>query len=257
MYCLTELMNQLKNLGLKMNDTVLVHSSLNKIGPVVGGPVAIIKSIENTITDRGTLVMPTFTEHLCDPIEFNHYTQEENQFIRQNMPIYYKDLTPVDKVNGFLTEVFRKQDGVLRSDHPHLSFAAWGNQKEYIIKNHELNYALGELSPLGKLYSLDAKVLLLGSPFDACTALHLSEYSIKTLFESLKYWKAKIIKDGVEQWIDYKDIDNDNQYFPSIIDSYQQNGGKYNQGKFGEADSYLFPMRELVTYGIKWMKSYR
>lgn len=245
------LIKDLKSIGLQENDTVIVHSSLKNIGSVIGGSVSIILALEKVLTNEGTLVMPTFSEHLCDPKKSN---SEENELVRENMPIYYKDLTPVDKVNGFLTEIFRKQDGVIRSDHPHLSFAAWGKHAKRIIENHKLDFAMGKESPLGKLFELNAKVLLLGSPKDSVTALHLSEYSVEKLYQPIKKWEAKIIKDGMAQWVEYIDVDNDSDYFSSIIDSYIENGGSYNKGKFGNADSYLFPMIELINYGVKWME---
>ncbi|QVK18317.1 AAC(3) family N-acetyltransferase [Mycoplasmatota bacterium] len=248
--------HDLKQLGVCPNDVLIVHSSLKNIGNVVGGPVSIILALEEIISEQGTLVMPTFTENLCLPDDEN-VTKEELGIIKENMPIFHKDLTPVDKVNGFLTEVFRKQDGVFRSNHPHLSFASWGKFAKEVVENHNFDYAMGEDSPLGKIYKLNGKVLLLGSPKDAVTALHLSEYSVKKLYNPGKKWQAKVLKDNREQWIEYTDVDNNSDYFPDLIDNYILKNNNYKYGKVGNADCFLFPLVSLIDFGKLWLEKNR
>jgi aminoglycoside N3'-acetyltransferase len=44
--------------------------------------------------------------------------------------------------------------------------AAWGKHAEYLTKDHDLSNIFGEGSPIGKLYELDGKVLLIGVGYD-------------------------------------------------------------------------------------------
>ena len=256
-YSVRSLSGDLRKLGLEPGATVIVHSSLKAIGRVVGGPVSVLLAIEQTLTESGTLLMPTFSEHLCDPSENKTYPEEAREFVRDNMPLFYPDLTPVDKWNGFLTEVFRKQENVVRSSHPHVSFAAWGKQASYITEDQPLNYALGPDSPLDKLYKLEGQILLLGAPKDSITALHLAEYSVEKLFDPGKKWLAKILEDGEERWVTYIDVDNNSDIFPALLDDYIGGGRKYSTGRFGSAESYLIPVVDLVDFGVKWLRENR
>ena len=256
-HSIPSLVEELEKLGLEQGATVIVHSSLKGIGRVVGGPVSVLLAIEQTLTDAGTLLMPTFSEHLCDPSENKTYPEEAREFVRDNMPLFHPDLTPVDKWNGFLTEVFRKQEGVVRSAHPHVSFAAWGRNAGYITENQPFSYALGPGSPLDKLYKLEGQILLLGAPKDSITALHLAEYSVDKLFDPGKKWAAKVLEDGEERWVTCMDVDNNSDIFPALLDDYIGDGGRYSTGKFGSAESYLIPAVELIDFGVGWLREKR
>ena len=57
--------------------------------------------------------------------------------------------------------MFRQRPGTIRSDHPARSVAAWGKNAAYLTEGHSLSNIFGDGSPLGKLYELDWKVLLI------------------------------------------------------------------------------------------------
>lgn len=62
---------------------------------------------------------------------------------------------------GAAAEMFRQRPGTIRSDHPARSVAAWGKNAAYLTEGHSLSNIFGDGSPLGKLYELDWKVLLI------------------------------------------------------------------------------------------------
>lgn len=52
------LRRELRELGLSAGMTVMVHSSLGKVGWTVGGPVTVIRALLDAIGPAGTLVLP-------------------------------------------------------------------------------------------------------------------------------------------------------------------------------------------------------
>ncbi|MGO4528519.1 aminoglycoside N(3)-acetyltransferase [Paenibacillus sp. 2TAF8] len=251
------LVKDLRRLGVEKGMTIIVHSSYKAVGRVVGGPVSVILALEEAIGPNGNLVMPTQTEHLCEPSEHEgNLSPEEIEFIKDNMPIYYPDLTPTSYM-GIIPELFRKQDGVFRSSHPHMSFAAWGKESKRITKDHGLHYALNEKSPLGKIYDVYGRILLLGAPADSNTSLHLAEYRQQNSFVKPKVWAVKMLMDGHEQWTTYDDINNESDDFELIFNEFKMNTSAVIEGRVGEAMSYLIPQREMVDYALGWMNRKR
>lgn len=56
-----------KRLGLEKGMTVIVHSSLSSIGWVCGGAVTVVQALMETVTEYGTIVMPTQTTYNSEP----------------------------------------------------------------------------------------------------------------------------------------------------------------------------------------------
>ena len=85
LYSQESLQRDMEKIGIQPGMTLIVHSSYKAIGHVVGGPAAVILALEEVLGENGTLVMPTFTEHLCDPAEEeNYYPESQREFVRQH-----------------------------------------------------------------------------------------------------------------------------------------------------------------------------
>lgn len=247
------LRTDMRNLGLKRGMTVLVHSSLSSVGWINGGPVAIIQALMDTVTAEGTLIMPAQSADLSDPAEWLNppIPWEWWETVRNTMPAYEPEITPTYGM-GKIAELFRTYPGVLRSDHPNVSFTAWGKQSKDILAKHTIENGLGEGSPLRKLYDSDAHVLFIGTSYETNTCFHLAEYRSGTREVIQK--GAPILVEGERKWVEYTDIDYDDTEFETIGIAFEQQCS-VKKGKIGSADSKLFSLREAVDYAEEFFKN--
>lgn len=168
--------SDLRALGIEAGQTLLVHGSLSSLGWICGGAPAVVDALQRVVGEDGTLVMPTHSPGNMDPSNMEHPPVPESWYdtIREQMPPYRPAVTPTRGM-GAIAECFRSYPGVRRSDHPQVSFAAWGADARFITKDHLLDYSLGEESPLARVYDLGGDVLFLGTSHATNTSLHLAE----------------------------------------------------------------------------------
>lgn len=249
----SQLVADFESLGIKAGMTLLVHSSLKSVGEVCGGPVAVILALEELLTTEGTLVMPTFNTNLTDPARWQMppIYPEQIPSVLAEMPVFDVNLTPTRKM-GCVSETFRKQEGVIRSPHPHLSFAAWGKNAEYLCNEHHFKFGLSYESPLGRIHELGGHVLLLGVDHDRNTSLHLAEYSARPS-RNIVLEKAPIFANGKRQWIEFEELDFDDSDFLQIGKSFEKKSDHFRNGKIGNADAKLMSQRHLVEFARTYM----
>lgn len=241
----------LRALGLQAGMTVLVHSAISKLGWVCGGPIAVVQALMDVLTPTGTLVMPAHTGDFSDPAEWRNPPVPADwvSIIRETMPAFDPRITPAWRM-GRIAETFRTWPGVVRSDHPSVSFCAWGQHAAAITAEHALEYSLGEQSPLARIYELDGAVLLLGVGFGNNTSFHLAEY--RTQRQTPIMLGAPILEGGQRVWKTYRDIHNDDEPFAAIGADFEQTG-QVRVGPVGSATARLFGQRAAVDFAVRWL----
>lgn len=249
----SQLAADFESLGIKAGMTILLHSSLKSVGEVCGGPVAVILALEEILTTEGTLVIPTFNTNLTDPSRwrFPPVHSEQIPSILAEMPAFDANLTPTRQM-GCVSETFRKQEGVVRSSHPHLSFAAWGKNAEYLCSEHPFRFGLGPESPLGRIYNLGGHVLLLGVTHDRNTSIHLAEYSSR-VSKNIVVEKAPVISEGARRWVEFEELEFDDSDFLEIGKNFEKESDNFWTRKVGEADAKLMSQTHLVDFARRYM----
>ncbi|MAG47683.1 hypothetical protein CL617_03680 [archaeon] len=134
------LVKKFKEIGLKSNMNLYVHSSLSSFGYIENGPNTVIEALKEVV-NNGTIMMPTFTH----PKEI--FTLADFCW------------------TGSIPETFRKQENTSRSIHPLHSISVQGNNTKYLTKDHENSKAsFDENSPFKKFIELEnSYILMLGT----------------------------------------------------------------------------------------------
>lgn len=249
----------LVELGVQPGDTVLVHSSLRAIrgsySLLVGGPLAVIEALRRAVAETGNVVMPTHSPDLHDPESWRDPTIPPAYWepFRRHWPPFRPDATPSRYV-GVVPEVFRAIEGVVRSGHPHFSFAAAGPDARLITSPHALEHGLDDESPLGRLCSADARVLLLGSPWSRCTGFHLAEArAFPTLLEDRG---APILRDGRRVWARFRNHAVRSDDFDALGAAFEATGD-VTLGFVGRALARAFSLRAAVEFARPWLEAHR
>lgn len=252
-----ELKNTLEELGIKEGDDVIVHTSLKSLGFVCGGAQTVIEALLETVGESGTIMMPTQSWKNLDPEAGVHWEEPKEwwQTIRDNWPAYNKYITPTNTM-GAVAEMFRGWPEAERSSHPARSFAAKGKNAEYLLKDHDLQDIFGEESPVGRLYALNGKVLLIGVGYDKNTSLHLAD--VRANYPEKKYANesSAMMVDGERKWVTYETLVVDGEDFEAIGEAFEAEC-KVNKTEIGNATVTCMNQREVVDFAVEWIEKNR
>ena len=242
----------LLRLGVKNGDILLVHSSLSSLGWVCGGAQAIIMALLQTVGEDGTLVMPAHSGENSDPAEWENppVPKEWIEDIYKNMPAFDVNLSSTRGM-GRIAELFRTLPQTIRSNHPQTSFSASGKYAKTITDNHQLTPQLGMDSPLGKMYKLNAKVLLLGVGYDSCTSFHLAEALSDKMPK--KRMGASINENNERVWKWFEDFAYDSDKDFEKIGRDLDKTGDVIIGKIGHTACRIFDMKTGVDFAREWL----
>ena len=252
-----DIVDGLRNIGVKEGQNIIVHTSMKNFGFVCGGAQVIIEALIESVGKEGTIIMSTQTWKNMDP-EYGVHWEEPKEWwniIRENWPAYDKDITPTNSM-GAVAEMFRRWPDALRSDHPVRSIAAWGKNAKYITSNHDLSDIFGETSPIAKLYYLDGYVLLLGTGYDKNTSIHLADVRAKYPSKHMEKNSCAVIKNGSREWITYSTLYVDGEDFVDIGIEFEAKN-KVNKAKIGNADIRFMKQRDIVDFAVKWIEDNR
>lgn len=248
--------SDLRGFGVTDGDVLIVHAAMSSLGWVAGGPQAVVDALQDVITASGTIVMPTFTGQYTDPAGWSAPPVPATWYepIRAAMPPFRPRVTPTRGM-GAIPECFRTYPDVSRSLHPEVSFAAWGADADAIVTDHELDYGLGNGSPLARLYDRDASILLIGVGHDVNSSLHLAEYRADIDPPTVSR-QAPIRLDGREQRVEYETIELSTDDFTELGADFE---AQYDidAGTVGASTVKRLSQRTVVDFAVDWFETHR
>lgn len=157
MYTKNDLIHSIKQLGIKPDDTLMVHASMKSMGEVEGGAHTVLESFISYMRN-GLLLFPTHT-----------WKQMSRDYS------IFNPLTEPACV-GLLPNLFMKYPGVVRSLHPTHSVAAKGRHAElYIADDRDAATPCPRKGSFGQLYDCKGKILFLGTSLKSNTYIHSVE----------------------------------------------------------------------------------
>jgi aminoglycoside 3-N-acetyltransferase len=256
-----QLVADLRALGVRRGEDLLIHCSLRLIGPVDGGAATLLAALIDVAGPQATLVVPTHTT-LNSLTSRAHRAavagRDDDELARYiaDMPGFDRDRTPSQGM-GALAEQLRTSPSAVRSHHPITSFSALGRRARDCTSIHDLDSHLGDRSPLGWLYAADAAILLLGVEYTACTAFHLAEYHLPwpppvQLYHCFS--AAGGNRDKREFTAPALD-DSDFGQLGTDLEAAAPDGLRV--GNVGSGTGRLVPVRAAVDFGVEWLTCHR
>lgn len=252
-----DVVSALRATGIESDDLIIVHTSLSALGWLVGGPQSILVALRETVGSGGTIVMPAQTG-ISDPSHWRAPPVPNDWWptIRETWPAFDPFVTPL-RAMGAVVECFRRSADVHHSGHPAVGFVAQGPLAELIVGEHPLEQGLCDRSPLGRLYSNDAKIVLIGVDHSNNTTLHLAEYRADYPGKKTKQEAAPLLVDGVRQWVTYTDLDYDDDDFSQLGQAFVTSGGTQTTAALGNGEVKVCRAREIVDFGVEWITKHR
>src|SRR5262245_25562703 len=240
----------------------MVHTRMSAIGWVVGGAETVVRALLDALGPEGTLMAyASWTEHVYSP---DDWPAEHRTAYLAEPPIFDLATGAVDPGYGRIPERVRTWPGAERSAHPEAGVVAVGPLAGWLTETQPPDDGYGPESPFARLVAADRQVLMLGAPLDTVTLFHHAEAIARVprkrrLTFSVRTAGAEGISDRSYTDIDtadgplpYEDLGLEEDPFAAIARAALA-AGVGIRGLVGQAESHLFPARELTAFAVAWI----
>jgi aminoglycoside 3-N-acetyltransferase len=233
----------LRAIGLQAGDDCYVHTSMKTIGWLANGPQTLYDALTAVLGTEGTLLAPAHS------LNFTHtFTGEEN--------VPYDGINPA--TTGGFPNFMLKHPAMKRSGSATHSSVATGRRAEFYTASHDVKNAMGEDSPLSRLYKRSGKVLLIGVGHNTNTMLHLAEqlavgYVVTQAYPVLGTSALFKEADGSVREVEQETFPGDSSAF-TLMDGFFKYHGISSHGYIGSARSQLLDAAQMVDMTIHLLK---
>lgn len=255
-----DLTADLRRLGVRDGDFLMVHASLRKIGPVKDGANGVIDAIDAAVGANGTWVMilGAVVEHEW----VNQHPEYERAALLANVAPYDRLSSPVLPEVGYLAEAFRIREGTIVDENPSGRFAARGKEAAELLRDLPWDDYYGPYSVLARLSNRGARILRLGANPDTVTALHYAEYlaDVPGKRRVTRHYRVPGAHGPETRSVSSLDdefgiVDWDGDDYFAIITRAYLDDGRAVRGRVGNADAELIEMRDIIEFGARWMSA--
>lgn len=164
--------NYLKDLKIKKNDFILLHSSADEMSRYDINPKEFIDCLLSLIGPEGTIMMPAAPVFKNDTPYYDYLNQDLNQTYE-----YSVKKSPIK--TGLLPFILSRYKGSKRSLHPINSTIIYGKYTDFLLKDELKTSDLkpcGKNSPWFKAIELNAKIIGIGVDLvHSLTSIHVNE----------------------------------------------------------------------------------
>jgi len=234
-----ELSDGFRRLGLEEGDSVVMHASLESMGPVDGGAAMVLHRLMRSLGKDGILIMPTFTSLTRHSSTHDNYTKAgcwcEGREVR-HLP-FIPELQP-DKDMGEIAYRLCSWPSSRRSKHPAYSLVAVGKDSDKFVREYSV---ADPLQPLKAFLKEDPTVLTVGVGLDSVSAIHIAEQRF-TPSKFVKERSLTITSKG-QEWVDVIALGcagGFEKLAPRLSSE------KLKETQIGSATATLYSMRGLV-----------
>jgi aminoglycoside 3-N-acetyltransferase len=255
----SSLAEDFRRIGLAAGDAVMVHAAFGKVGPVLGGPDALVDALIEVVGPEGTVLSYQDWELSVDVWDEHGRVRPE---LRDHVPPYDPATARPARDHGVLAATIGTREGVRRSGNPGASVAALGARAEEFTAAHPLDYGYGEDSPFARLVAVGGRVLMVGAPLDTMTILHHAEHLADLPGKRRIEIEYPLATPKGTAWRVVEEFDTSEpvvpgppeDYFRLIVEDFLATGAGV-RGPVGEADSVLVDAPAMVDFGVRWLES--
>ncbi|MEX2319531.1 MAG: AAC(3) family N-acetyltransferase [Bauldia sp.] len=253
-----DLLADLRRLGVRDGDLLMVHASLRKIGPVEGGATGVLDALDAAVGSNGALLM--ILGAVVDHEWVNQRPEAERAALLANEAPYDPLASPVLPEVGYLAEAFRMRPGTIVTDNPSGRFAARGGRAAELLRDAPWDDYYGPGSPLDRLCRAGGRVLRLGANPDTTTVLHYAEYLADVPGKRRVRRHYRVTGPNGPETRSVECLDDEfgivdwdgDDYFALILKAYLDEGRGLH-GRVGNADAKLIEAKDIVDFGARWM----
>ncbi len=226
----SEIIDDLKKLGIKRNDVVHVRAKLSEIGHIDGGASTFINALMELLGDGGTIVALAFTS---------------GAFIRKPRKEDFFHTHQKSYVGSVPNEMINRSNS-FRSKHPMCSFVAIGKHAEEIVSNHDHNSPAFE--PVRKIVELQGKFIVIGcvNSNPGFTFTHLAEQDLGLLKLNIfsKLNSSYYLDENGKLALYRRSDDSLCSYAHTKFLTYYEKNSILKSGQIGDAYTILVPAKE-------------